>query len=120
MINSVACCFLYSLLLITKKSAQLICLGCKIIQNVVQLHNYSYSYLQFDLLITNYIQVCVKYKQSINYIIGYKNYLCTSLNYRNRQRVPITNGFWEITVMIKVSSSGWNVKMKWMVKSCQG
>ena len=24
------------------------------------------------------------------------------------------NGFWEITVMIKSSSSGWNVKMKWM------
>ena len=32
---------LYSLLLITRQSAQLICLGCKIIQSAVQLHNYS-------------------------------------------------------------------------------
>ena len=48
--------FIYLLLLITRQSAQLICLGCKIIQSAC---NYIIiaSYLQFNLRITNYIQV---------------------------------------------------------------
>jgi len=80
-----------SLLLITRQSARLICLGCKIIQSVVQSHNYSYSsYLQFNLLITSYIQVFTV--QTINKLHNWlqKFFTVQVYNLKNRQRVYAT------------------------------